>query len=266
MKKLFVIDLDGTTLQSFTKMHPKVVEGVKHVRNLGHDVVIATGRNVCSALRFYDELGLDTPIITANGCHITNPKDNNFEDITKYLSCNVIKNVSSDNVKSLIRSMYYYKKDSIIMDEHSSYIDEMIFAMGCQPKTEKLCDQDDILAIAIMIDKDNVEDLKNELYNSHPELELNTWGMMTEFEFIEVNPVGVNKWDAIMNILDYVGVDEENVYTFGDEMNDFAMIKNCKNGVALHNSNDKIKDVASLVLDLSNEQGAVGEFLLQQEK
>ncbi len=265
MKKLYVIDLDGTTLQSFTKMHPKVIEGVKHVKSLGHEVVIATGRNYCSAVRFYDELGLDSPIITANGSCITNPRDNNFDDIVTTLSSDDVVKISRGDVRQLTRSLYYYKKDSIVMDEHNTYIDEMIFAMGCKSRVEKLDNQQDVLAVAIMIDQDKVSSLKDVLLKDNPKYSLKTWGMVTDYEFLEINPSGVNKWAAILKILKYLDISETNVYTFGDEVNDLEMIEGCVNSVAVHNANDVVKNAASQVLDLSNEQGAVGEFLLLEK-
>lgn len=262
MKKLFVIDLDGTTLQSFTKLHSKVIEGVNHVKKLGHDVMIATGRNVCAARRFYDEMGLDTPLICANGTVITNPKDSNFEEFKKFIDRDIIDFITSEEIAPLINQIYYYKDDYLMMDKEDTQVFEYLFSTGCDVLIGPIKDQDEVLAISVFVKKEYVEQLKTKVKEDFPKVYISTFGSASNVEFLEINSTGINKWQAIRSVKDYLGVDEDNIYTFGDAMNDFEMIKNAKNGIALRNSDDRIKEVANQVLDLSNEEGAVGEFLL----
>jgi hydroxymethylpyrimidine pyrophosphatase-like HAD family hydrolase len=50
---------------------------------------------------------------------------------------------------------------------------------------------------------------------------------------------------------------------FGDNLNDYDAVKWAGVGVAVANAKDKLKEVADVILDETNDQGAVGKFLLE---
>ena len=45
-----------------------------------------------------------------------------------------------------------------------------------------------------------------------------------------------NKWTAIKKAAEYLGIEEENIITFGDQWNDIRMLTENKNGYALKDS------------------------------
>jgi Cof subfamily protein (haloacid dehalogenase superfamily) len=67
-----VTDLDGTLVDRRLRMVASGREALLRFRAAGGDVVIATGRTVPSARRFYDELGLSGPAILLNGGMVAN--------------------------------------------------------------------------------------------------------------------------------------------------------------------------------------------------
>ena len=69
MKKLLALDLDGTVLNSNHSISPHLVETIKQISEIAH-VIIVTGRHHVAAQPYYNELGLDTPIICCNGTYI----------------------------------------------------------------------------------------------------------------------------------------------------------------------------------------------------
>ena len=77
-KHLIVVDLDGTILPDFTNVDQKAAKILRELKAKGHKVCIATGRNYLSTLPIYQEIGLDTFLITYNGAYISHPlkKDN----------------------------------------------------------------------------------------------------------------------------------------------------------------------------------------------
>src|SRR3954453_2097010 len=77
-KHLIIVDLDGTILPDFTNVDKKAAEVLLKLKEKGHKVCIATGRNYLSTLPIYKEIGLDTFLITYNGAYINHPlkKDN----------------------------------------------------------------------------------------------------------------------------------------------------------------------------------------------
>ena len=66
-KKMIAVDLDGTLLNSESKLSDFTIETIKKISKKGHQVVIATGRPYRMAKDFYNQLELETPMINFNG-------------------------------------------------------------------------------------------------------------------------------------------------------------------------------------------------------
>ena len=71
---LIVLDLDDTLMTGFTSYDEETFEYLRHLKSLGHIIMIATGRPFRSSYFVYDALNLDTPLINYNGARVTNPK------------------------------------------------------------------------------------------------------------------------------------------------------------------------------------------------
>lgn len=65
--KVIAVDLDGTLLNSESKLSDFTKETIKKISAKGHKVIITTGRPYRMALDFYKELELNTPMINFNG-------------------------------------------------------------------------------------------------------------------------------------------------------------------------------------------------------
>ena len=50
---------------------------------------------------------------------------------------------------------------------------------------------------------------------------------------LEITKKGVNKWNGILKLAQYLGVEEENIIAIGDEKNDREMIENAGIGIAM---------------------------------
>ena len=72
MNKLIVLDLDGTALDYDMKISPELIEQIGEIKEKNR-VIIATGRSVSDAFRYYEQLKLDTYLICYNGGFILNP-------------------------------------------------------------------------------------------------------------------------------------------------------------------------------------------------
>ncbi|NJP98693.1 HAD family phosphatase [Nonomuraea sp. FMUSA5-5] len=72
MIRWIVTDLDGTLVGRDLAMVPASRDALRRFRAAGGQVVIATGRMERSALRYYEELGLDGPAILYNGARTVN--------------------------------------------------------------------------------------------------------------------------------------------------------------------------------------------------
>src|SRR5207244_352974 len=68
--RLVAIDLDDTLLDSNQKLSERNARAVRRVAALGAVVLLASGRMHVAAMRFAEQLELDTPVISYNGAMI----------------------------------------------------------------------------------------------------------------------------------------------------------------------------------------------------
>jgi Cof subfamily protein (haloacid dehalogenase superfamily) len=79
--------------------------------------------------------------------------------------------------------------------------------------------------------------------------------------FLEVLPKDTDKGTALAMIARTLGVGREEVLAIGDSMNDEAMIRWAGMGVAMANGDERIKGIASLVTEKTNDDDGVAEVI-----
>ncbi|MDR1637723.1 MAG: Cof-type HAD-IIB family hydrolase [Treponema sp.] len=79
--------------------------------------------------------------------------------------------------------------------------------------------------------------------------------------FLEVLPKNTDKGTALAMIARTLGIGRDGVLAIGDSMNDEAMIRWAGMGVAMANGDDRIKSIASLVTEKSNDDDGVAEVI-----
>jgi Cof subfamily protein (haloacid dehalogenase superfamily) len=79
--------------------------------------------------------------------------------------------------------------------------------------------------------------------------------------FLEVLPKGTDKGTALAMVAGSLGIAREAVLAIGDSMNDEAMLRWAGTGVAMVNGDDRIKSIASLVTEKSNDDDGVAEVI-----
>jgi Cof subfamily protein (haloacid dehalogenase superfamily) len=79
--------------------------------------------------------------------------------------------------------------------------------------------------------------------------------------FLEILPPGVDKGSALEKVAQFLNIDRESVLAIGDSMNDEAMIRWAGVGVAMVNGDERIKNIADLVTEHSNDDEGVVEII-----
>lgn len=76
----------------------------------------------------------------------------------------------------------------------------------------------------------------------------------------ELSLPGVNKALAIETLLEYLNLSKEDTYAYGDGINDFEMIAFVKDGIAMRNANEALKEIAYDITDIHDEGGIYNSF------
>ena len=76
-----------------------------------------------------------------------------------------------------------------------------------------------------------------------------------EYYYTEISLENVDKWDAILYLIDKLNIDKSEVIAIGDNINDKKMIENAGVGVAMQGSTPLVTEVANYITDTNNNDG-----------
>lgn len=253
-KKMIVVDLDGTLLNKKSHCTYKTINYLKKLKSLGYVIVIATGRVLYDAMKVTNGAEFADYIISSCGGVIYDR--NNYKLIEKNpIGKEYIRKVFQefnddfDNVclSDLFKySRYNYQgKMGIIYDREIKDVDRFID------------NNDDIVNIIIKFNDDLVVDKYVEILKSTGIDVVLMKDSFKDKRWIEIFDKGISKYNAIRKIMNIEQIDNDNIISFGDSMNDFDMVKLSGIGVAMGNAIDEIKDVSKYVTISHDEDGVI---------
>ena len=80
-------------------------------------------------------------------------------------------------------------------------------------------------------------------------------------QYLEINPKGVNKGEAVKWLCNYLNIKKENTMAIGDSFNDTSMIENVGFGCAVAGANEELKKISQYVCRKKYTEGAVEEVI-----
>ncbi|MGM8364404.1 Cof-type HAD-IIB family hydrolase [Virgibacillus sp. W0181] len=263
-KHLIALDLDGTLLTTNKEISPRTRQTIVKAIEMGHIVVIATGRSNRTSIEYYHQLGLSTPMVNFNGALVLHPKDkkwkvhhNPLENRTVMEIVDVCYELQTENILAEAQdSVYLDKFDQQIVDVFQASLNTQApFTIG--KIKEKL--RDHPTSLLIRPNMNNSHELFNYLSENHAEIiEHRQWG--PPMNMIEVVKKGINKAEGLKKVAQYYNIPQERIIAFGDENNDLEMIDYAGVGVAMGNAIDDLKTIAKHVT-VTNEEHGVSLFL-----
>lgn len=268
MKKyLFAIDLDGTLLYDFDTLDESMVEFIQKVKQLGHKIVIATGRPYRSSRFVYERFGLDTPIINYNGGLITHPLDPTFPMVNLTVPKEAIIDIFESNVAS-IRNAFSEVKDNIYLFQEELAIEPLLHLtkdsglfLGHLKDTLKE-DPNGFIIIGHQGAGKTIENYVKEKYSGTVLSRI--WHFPGEFDsIVEIFTPASNKGKALAYVANYLGFSQDQVIAIGDGHNDLEMIQYASLGVAVKNAHPELLEIADLIVPYTAKDGAVRKFLSQ---
>ena len=244
--KVIAVDLDGTLLNSESKISDFTKETIKKISAKGHKVIITTGRPYRMALDFYKELELNTPMINFNGSltHIPEKKWEFEQSLTvdKAFLLDMVQRkeeIEADFIAGEYRKKFY------ITNTNEEIADPKLFGIdNFKPENQFQAqlvtkNPNAILLQTHATDKYALAEEMNAFYQH--ELSINTWG-------------------GPLNILN---VDRKDLIAFGDEHNDTEMLESAGTGYAMKNASETLLPYADQQLELTNDQDGVAHKLTE---
>lgn len=258
---LIAVDLDGTLLKDDKTISKRTLNSIKKVRDLGHHVMIATGRPFRASNMYYKQMSLNTPIVNYNGAYVHHPLDVTWKISHSPMDLRVAKKIIDTCNKYNIRNIMAQVKDNVFLQNYDEAIMEFISFGNPIIETGKIKEKlkDNPTSMLIHTANEYIDLIRHQLtkevgdYIDHRKSG-GPWNV------IEIIKSGVNKAVGVKKVADYYNIPSDRIIAFGDEDNDLEMLDYAKYGIAMGNAIAKVKAIAKDVTH-TNEEDGIARYL-----
>ena len=265
-RHLIAVDLDDTILSELFSLNVKSVWKLIDLQDAGHVVMIATARPTCIALPYYRALGLTSLLSTVNGNYLYHPDDPFIPMIRHELN--------EEQTACVLRAIRENGLSHAWMQS-----DDQLWAVGDMPSVpyfRLMFSQSDlkqvrelpVMACGRIFASAETEEMAKSVKTTldavpgvHTSVYPNRHGGFN----VSVCSREADKWTTVQEAAAFYGIDEKNIWCFGDENNDRQMVMNAAHGHVMVNGNPAlVADMKALgkgVTRLPCAEGGVGDIL-----
>lgn len=242
--KAIVLDLDGTLLCTDKSISQRTLKALEQCKNAGILVIVATARFWFKAEKYLEMIQPDYAIL-ADGTQIYR----NDEMIRGFA-------MNEQTVNGVIQAL---KKREPLGEFVASVGKELLCSAPgiCEQWRKSYVFEEDlrqpVYKIAAMLESPGgagklAEDYNCRLYSYRDE---NLYGFTAK---------EAGKYQAVRALSEFLGIDLQDMVAFGDDENDYEILKYCGTGVAMANAIPQIREVADEITD-SNDADGVAAYL-----
>ena len=228
---LIGLDIDGTLVHDDGYLSPEVVKEVRRVKDLGHEVIVATGRAAANAVPVVRELGIEQGVVVSSNGAVTVELD---QDHPKgFKTIDVVTFDPADVLTQLIEHLP--EAHIAVEDVDGSYRFHRPFptyALGDQnfetPLEELM--HHPVSRVVVLSPQHDVDEFlglisKIGLASVSYAIGYTAW--------LDISPQGVSKASALENQRQRLGIAREQVLVMGDGRNDIDMFQWAKSNGGL---------------------------------
>jgi Cof subfamily protein (haloacid dehalogenase superfamily) len=243
--KIVFFDIDGTLLDHDKKLPNSTKVAVKQLQANGVFVAIATGRSPFMFEPIRKELGIDT-FVSFNGQYVVFENEVVYRNPLKRTEIKKLHEAADRNQTPLVFMNEAVMKSSVANNRR---VEEALASLKFPHPDVK-------------VDFYEESDIYQALLFCTEEEEKPFTSQYNQFRFIrwheystDVLPSGGSKAEGIKILMDRVGFKLDEVYAFGDGLNDVEMLQVVGNGVAMGNAPQIVKKQADYVTRAVDEEG-----------
>ncbi|MGB6177810.1 Cof-type HAD-IIB family hydrolase [Carnobacterium sp.] len=246
-KKMIFFDIDGTLLNDEKKFSPNTKKALEKLKEKGHEIVIATGRNLFLAKSVIDDLAFENYIL-CNGAVGYYHNELVYENRLDQSELKRLVEIADKHDHDVI----YESADKLrrrSKDNNARMINAMK-SVGSSPPPH-----------------DSDYHLTNPIYQGlifYTDEEKNAYenGQFPKFKFIRWHDHGVDivphdgsKANTVLSYANKYGFALEDTIAFGDGLNDLEMLSEVGTGIAMGNALETVKLKADKITKNCNEDG-----------
>ncbi|WKC79814.1 Cof-type HAD-IIB family hydrolase [Borreliella tanukii] len=262
--KMLVFDLDGTLLNN---SHEISFLTLKVLLTLEKDfkIIIATGRRLSEVRNIRNQLKKnninENYLVTANGAEVFLQENLIFRHAMNY---GLVKEILKIHTGNADVNLYTFDTWYSNSDVKSPIMKHFIRDLGLNAIIKDLTELDVDSVSKIVYYCDDLSTL-NKLNNDIRSKDFQDIRVFfSSRDLLEVTNINADKYNAIKNIAFLESVPLCDVIAFGDNNNDYEMLKNLGKGVLMKNANEflKINLTNNEITKFSNNEDGVARFLI----
>jgi Cof subfamily protein (haloacid dehalogenase superfamily) len=263
---LLALDLDGTLLNSAKEIGKAAALALRAARRHRVHVVLASARPPRSVQPFYDQLGLDTPMINYNGALVYAPTSKRVLmhlPIPLKTAREIVRLARRLHRKVLVSAEILDRWYTDRLDENYATETAELFAPDrIAPIAQWLTES--VTKLLLLAPLEKLAEIRSAIATTLPH---QVTMVQTEPNLLQIMHATVSKAQALRWVAGELAVARENVMAIGDNANDVGMLQWAALGVAVANATPQAKAAAKVVTAADDSDGvaeAVERFINQK--
>ncbi len=263
MRRLLALDLDGTLLRRDQTIAPEDARAIKHAIAQGVVVTIATGRVASGSLHIAREVGIDAPIVCADGGAVVCARTGEVQERTPLGSALARGTVRAFDLGGL--APFVMLLDEIHTDERGRPHLEMVRVwtqhVVVHPHIghgDGVWGAENTAAFGVGVGPaEGVTLAEEHIAQAHGDaIERVSFDMRSGgLRALLARPAGCSKGAALSRLAARLGVDQKHTAVVGDWFNDVPMFQWAARSFAMGQAHDAVKACATDVLDATCVKG-----------
>jgi 5-amino-6-(5-phospho-D-ribitylamino)uracil phosphatase len=228
---LIGLDIDGTLVHDDGYLSPEVVREVQRVKNLGHEVIIATGRAAANAVPVVRDLGIEHGFVVSSNGAVTveldqeHPKGFKMVDVVTFDPAEVL----AELIENLPDAHFAVEDVDGSYRFHRPFPTYALGDQNFETPLEELMHHP-VSRVVVLSPQHDVDEFlglisKIGLASVSYAIGYTAW--------LDISPQGVTKASALENQRQRLGIANEQVLVMGDGRNDIDMFRWAKSGGGL---------------------------------
>lgn len=259
--KLIVIDIDGTLVDSIGEIGDKTLHFVKELKKLNVLCTLSSARSYDFSKPLADQLEIDIPIVTLDGCLIKDRYGNVvFKSVIKDKHVRKSIKLAEDNYGKIAlcgENTIFITPRNVVIREYSKLTPSISLINSYD-------EADNILQILIYCeDKSSLSIIKNGFgFLSRQSLNLSiTKSPRNDYYLLTIKNKRSDKLGSVKKLVKHLGLRKEQVAVIGDWHNDMPLFEFGAFNIAVKNAIPELKRKADYITNSTNDEDAVGEAL-----
>ncbi len=263
-KNLLFTDMDGTLLRDDSTISPNLKNALDRMTDSGHRLILTSGRPLPAILEVCEQADLSYPgmiIISNNGGFIYDC-DEDRAILEYFLSQEDISYIVEKAHEAGIHIHGYTKSQIVCLsmnDELRYYTRRIHMPLKYVKNIAAALPQGSYKLQAIhLTDHEALVRFRDSLL---PYCGDRIQMIFSNEQYLEILPAQAGKGHAVQFVTDYLPVSRMHTYAAGDAENDISMLQAAHIGIAMQNATDKVKEKATIITSLDNNNDGLLEIL-----